>query len=49
MNLNEKCLLKFLQNPDSLNDLTYLLGEYMRNNQQDFSKKDFNFLGTVNE
>lgn len=28
MNLNEECLLKYLQNPDELFNLTALLAEY---------------------
>ena len=48
MNLNEQCLLKFLQNPDSLNELTRLLGEYFNKNQQNL-KTEFNFFGTMNE
>lgn len=32
MNLNEECLLKYLQNPNELVDLTSLLVEFNANN-----------------
>ncbi len=34
MNLNEECLLKYLQNPDELIDLTSLLLEFNKNYEQ---------------
>lgn len=34
MNLNEECLLKYLQNPDELPDLTELLSDFLTSGQQ---------------
>ena len=49
MNLNEQCLLNFLQNPNSLNDLTVLLGEYLKRKHSDLQNIEYNFINIVNE
>lgn len=49
MNLNEQCLLSFLQNPNSLNDLSVLLGEYFKKSHSDLQKMEYNFIKVINE
>ena len=34
MNLNEECLLKYLTNPNNLNDLSILLGDFCINQNE---------------
>lgn len=49
MNLNEQCLLNFLQNPDSLNALTNLLCEYFNKSVQDFQQNEYNYICVAND
>ena len=47
MNLNEECLLNYLTNPDSINCLNTLLGEFCVN-QTEIQGKEISFPQTLN-
>ena len=47
MNLNEECLLNYLKNPDEINNLSTLIGEYFLQNMSEKTNMDYNFLAVT--